>query len=43
MCVCIYHVVEFAWHSGSVMDCHAKAQGSIPSGNDLFTELHKGQ
>ena len=28
------------------MDCHAKAQGSIRSGNGVFTELHvlrKGQ
>ena len=31
---------------GSVMDCHATARGSIPGGNDVFTELHvlrKGQ
>ena len=26
-------IVELVWHSGSVMDCHAKAGGSIPSGN----------
>ena len=38
--------VELAWHSGSVMDCHATARGSIPAGNGIFTELHvlrKGQ
>ena len=38
--------VELAWHSGSVMDCHATAWGSIPGGNGVFTELHvlrKGQ
>ena len=32
--------------SGSVMDCHAMAQGSIPAGNGVLTELHvlrKGQ
>ena len=35
-----------AWRSGSVMDCHATARGSIPSGNGVKTELHvlrKGQ
>ena len=32
--------VELAWHSGSVMDCHATARGSIPAGNGIFTELH---
>ena len=39
-------IVELAWHSGSVMDCHATARGSIPAGNGIFTELHvlrKGQ
>ena len=38
--------VELAWHRGSVMDCHARARGSIPAGNGIFTELHvlrKGQ
>ena len=38
--------VEIAWRSGSVMDCHATARGSIPSGKGVFTELHvlrKGQ
>ena len=35
-----------AWCNGSVMDCHATARGSIPSGNGVFTELQvlrKGQ
>ena len=38
--------VELAWRSGSVIDCHATARGSIPSGNGLSKELqvlHKGQ
>ena len=38
--------VELTWRSGSVMDCHATARGSIPAGNGVFTELHilrKGQ
>ena len=38
--------VELVWRSGSVMDWHATAQGSIPGGNSVFTELHvlrKGQ
>ena len=38
--------VELAWHSGSVMACHAAARGSIPGGNSVFTDLHvlrKGQ
>ena len=38
--------VELPWRSGSVMDCHATALGSIPGGNGVFTELHvlsKGQ
>ena len=38
--------MELVWRSGSVMDCHATAQGSIPGGNGVFTELHalhKGQ
>ena len=37
---------ELAWRSGTVRDCHATAQGSIPGGNGAFTEihvLHKGQ
>ena len=28
------------WRSGSVMDCHATARGSIPGWNGVFTELH---
>ena len=39
-------IVELAWRSGSVMDCHATARSSIPGGNGVFTELHvlrKGQ
>ena len=32
--------VELAWRSGSVMDCHATALGSIPIGNGVKTELH---
>ena len=42
----IEYYVELAWRSGSVMDCHAMARGSIPGGNGVFTELHglrKGQ
>ena len=38
--------VELVWHSGSVMNCHATAWGSIPGGNGAFTKLHvlrKGQ
>ena len=38
--------VELAWCRGSVMNCHSTALGSIPSGNDIKTELHdlrKGQ
>ena len=38
--------MELVWRSGSVMDCHATARGSIPGGNDVLTELHvlrKGQ
>ena len=38
--------VELASRSGSVMDCQATAQGSIPGGSGVFTELHvlrKGQ
>ena len=31
--------MELAWHSGSVMDCHAAARGSISAGNGVFTEL----
>ena len=43
---CYYMFRELAWRSGSVMDCHATARGSIPGGNGVFTELHvlrKGQ
>ena len=42
----LYFLMELAWHSGSVMDCHAPARGSIPSGKGVKTELHvlrKGQ
>ena len=38
--------VELAWPSGSVIDCHATARDSIPTGNGVKTELHvlrKGQ
>ena len=38
--------MEFAWRSGSVIDCHATARGLIPVGNGVFIELHvlrKGQ
>ena len=31
--------VELAWHSGSVMDCHTAAWGSIPGGNGVKNEL----
>ena len=34
------------WRSGSVMDCHTTARGSIPGWNGIKTELHtlrKGQ
>ena len=37
---------ELAWRSGSVMDYHATARGSIPGGNGVTVELHvlrKGQ
>ena len=40
------NVVELAWRTGSVMDWHAMARGSIPGGNGVKTELHvlcKGQ
>ena len=40
------NLVELPWCSGSVMDCHATAPGSIPSRDGVFTELHvlrKGQ
>ena len=32
--------VELVWRSGSVMDCHKTARGSIPDGNGVKTELH---
>ena len=38
--------MELAWRSGSVMDCHLTARGSIPGRDGVFTErhvLHKGQ
>ena len=44
VCVCL--CVELAWHSGSAMDCHATARGSITGWNGVFTEFHvlrKGQ
>ena len=31
---------ELAWRSGSVMDCHATARGSIPGGYGVLTQLH---
>ena len=37
---------ELAWRSGSVMNCHATARGSIPDRKCVKTELyvlHKGQ
>ena len=37
---------ELAWCSGSEMDCHATARGSIPGGDGVRTKLHairKGQ
>ena len=40
------YIVELAWLSGNVMDCHATARGSIPGRNGVFIELHvlrKGQ
>ena len=49
VCVCVRvceGVVELAWCSGSVTECHATARDSIPSGNSVFTKLHilrKGQ
>ena len=39
-------LVEIAWRSGIVMDCHVTAQGSIPGRDGVFTEFHvlrKGQ
>ena len=39
-------IVELPWRSGSVMDCHVTAPGSIPGRDGVFTELHvlrKGQ
>ena len=39
-------LVQLAWRRGSVMDCSATPQGSIPVGNSVKTELHvlrKGQ
>ena len=37
---------EMAWRSGSVIDCHVTAPGSIPGGNGVKTQLYllrKGQ
>ena len=31
-----------AWRSGSVMDCHAMARGSIPSGNGVKGTVNGG-
>ena len=31
--------VELAWCTGSVMDCHTMAKGSIPGGNGVKTKL----
>ena len=42
----IESLLELAWHSSNVMDCHATDLGSIPGGNVIFTKLHvlrKGQ
>ena len=42
----MYIVVELAWRSGSVIDCHAMAWGKIPDGYGVKIELHvlrKGQ
>ena len=33
-------MMELAWRSGSVIDCHATARGWIPDGNSVFSELH---
>ena len=44
-CLSIY-IVELAWRSGSVMDWHATARGSIPDRNGVKTKLQvlcKGQ
>ena len=38
--------MALTWRSGSVMDCHATARGSIPDGSGVKTELdvlRKGQ
>ena len=38
--------MELAWRSGSVMDCHETAKGSILGGKGVKTDLHflrKGQ
>ena len=42
---CRIKILELAWRSGCVMDCHATDWGSIPGGNGVH-ELHvlrKGQ
>ena len=39
-CGLMRNLVELAWRSGRVLDCHATARGSIPGGNGVFTELH---
>ena len=43
ICLCmpfLNTLMELAWRSGSVMDCHATAQGSIPGGKGVKTDLH---
>ena len=45
-CTVVQKPGKMAWHSGSVMDCHAAVRGSIPGGNGVKTELlvlRKGQ
>ena len=48
--VVLFHFIEVSVYllensvevacSGNVMDCHVMAQGSIPSGNGVKTEVH---
>ena len=35
-------LIELAWRSGCVIDCHAATQGSNPGGDELHV-LRKGQ
>ena len=40
------YLVELAWRSGSVMDCHATTRDSLPGGNGVKAQFHvlrKGQ